>query len=156
MASLSYNDVFSGFYQRVEAYDLIGLPSQQATNLLMGWLKSAVNKPIVMNLFADIELDDEIMQITYAMEYPRGDSIDMYFVTEVLALGVAIEWLEPKVNSLLNISQVFGSSEEKFYAQSTHLGQLRELSKQLKQEQRQMIADRGYFHNTYIDGQGTI
>ena len=151
MASLSYNEIFSSFYQKVEAFDLIGLSDQQATAFLVGWLRAAANKPFVTALFTDLTLDDEIMVLDFVLKYQQGDNMDLSVVREVLALGVTIEWREPKVNSLLNISQVFGSSEEKFYAQSTHLAQLKELSQTLKQEQRQMIADRGYFNNTYLN-----
>lgn len=155
MASLNYNDIFSSFYQKVEAYDLVSLTEQQAMSFLVGWLRAAINKPHVMNLFSSITMDDEVFVLTFEMKYPHDDTVDEYFVRDILGLGVAVEWLEPKVNSLLNISQVFGSSEEKFYSQSTHLAQLKDLSKQLKQEQRQLIADRGYFKNSYLDNMTT-
>jgi hypothetical protein len=87
------------------------------------------------------------------MKYSIDEFTDEEFVIEVLALGTAIAWLEPKINSLTNVAQFFGSKEEKFYSQSAHLSELKGLLSDLKKQQRRMIADRGYVWNTYVDGE---
>ena len=65
---------------------------------------------------------------------------------------MALCWLEPKVYSLTNIAQFFGTSDEKFYAQQTHLSELRNLRDDLINHQRSLIRDRGYSNNSYING----
>lgn len=68
---------------------------------------------------------------------------------------MVIEWITPKINSLNNTQQVFGSSEEKFYSQTNHLNGLKDLKKSLIKEQKNLIKDRGYIWNSYLDGSNT-
>ena len=70
--------------------------------------------------------------------------------TELIAVGMVIEWLEPQVNSVLNTRQMFSGKEEKFYSQSNHLNELKDLLRQNRLKQRKMIRDRGYISNSYL------
>jgi hypothetical protein len=79
--------------------------------------------------------------------------MDQEFVIELLALGIAIKWMEPKVKSVLNTSNFYGSKEERTYSPASHLKQLQETFSIMKKEQRRMIADRGYIKNAYTDGE---
>ena len=65
------------------------------------------------------------------MKYSVDDDFDAEFITDILGIGMVIEWITPKINSLNNIQQVFGSSEEKFYSQTNHLNGLKDLKKSL-------------------------
>ena len=47
------------------------------------------------------------------MKYSVDDDFDAEFITDILGIGMVIEWITPKINSLNNTQQVFGSSEEK-------------------------------------------
>ena len=80
------------------------------------------------------------------------DYSDKNFIIEILSYGIALAWIEPKVNSLTNISQMFGSSAEKWYSQSMHLNEIRSLRDDLYNKQRSLIRDRGYSSNDYLDG----
>lgn len=153
MTSLSYDEIFSRFFSRVEAYDFLDLSPEQSTDYLNAWLHGACSKPFLRRLFTSIIYDDEIEELNFSMKYSVDDFSDTEFVTEVLALGVVVTWLEPKINSINNITQMFGSKEEKFYSQSQHLSELRSLVNDSKKQQRRMIADRGYAWNTYLDGE---
>ena len=153
MASLDYNKIYSRLFSKIEAYDFIELSEDDLNELLCDWIHSASANPYVRRLFKTFSLDDEIQEISYEMKYSVDDSADAEFITEILTLGVVIAWLEPKINSINNIAQMFGSKEEKFYSQSAHLSELQNLLDNCQKKQRRMIADRGYAWNSYLDGE---
>jgi hypothetical protein len=153
MTSLNYNNIYSRLFSKIEAYDFIELSEDMLNEFLCNWIHSASANPYVRRLFKTFSLDDEVQEISYEMKYSVDDFSDTEFVTEVLTLGVVVAWLEPKVNSINNVMQMFGSKEEKFYSQSQHLSELRGLVNDSKKQQRRMIADRGYAWNTYLDGE---
>jgi hypothetical protein len=153
MTSLKYNTIYSRLFSKIEAYDFIELSEDNLNELLCDWIHSASANPYVRRLFKTFSLDDEIQEISYEMKYSVDEFSDAEFVTEILTLGVVVAWLEPKVNSINNIAQMFGSKEEKFYSQSQHLSELRALVNDSKKQQRRMIADRGYAWNSYLDGE---
>ena len=166
MLSISYEEVFSRFYTKVEAYDLMNsfkdVKMQNA--ILCSWLHSALSAPYVFRLFSTITLPEEDNiedlsnidnKIDFELEYSINDYSDKNFIIEVLSYGIALAWIEPKVNSLVNISQMFGSSAEKWYAQANHLAEIRALRDDLIIKQRSLIRDRGYSNNDYLDGNST-
>ena len=106
-------------------------------------------------LFSELKLGDTVQELTYIMKYSVDDDFDAEFITDILGIGMVIEWITPKINSLNNIQQVFGSSEEKFYSQTNHLNGLKDLKKSLIKEQKNLIKDRGYIWNSYLDGSNT-
>lgn len=62
-------------------------------------------------------------------------------------------WTRVRLRSSLNVAQMFGGKEEKFYSQAAHIAELRALNLEAEKELRSMIRDRGYFHNSYLDGE---
>ena len=153
MTSLDYNKIYSRLFSKIEAYDFIELSEDDLNGLLCDWIHSASANPYVRKLFSTFSLYDETQQIEYEIKYSVDDFSDEEFVVEIVALGVAIGWLEPKVNSINNINQRFGTSDQKWYSQSAHLAELRGLLDDFKKKQRRMIADRGWAWNSYLDGE---
>lgn len=153
MASLNYSNIHSRLFSKIEAYDFIELPEEELNDFLCNWLHSSSANPYVRRLFSTFSLDDELQEISYEMKYSVDDFSDAEFVTEVLTLGVALAWLEPKINSINNINQFFGSKDEKWFSQASHLSELRGLRDDFRKQQRRMIADRGYAWNSYLDGE---
>lgn len=151
MASIDYSVIYSRFYTKVGAYDFLDLSDTQVNDFLCNWLHSSVSKPYIRELFSALSLDDDIMRLTYEMTYPFEEGDDE-FVIEVLAQGIAIEWMTPKVRSALNTTNFFGSKEEKVFSPAAHLKTLQDVLTVMKREQRRMIADRGYIRNRYTDG----
>ena len=153
MASLNYNEVYSRFFSRVQAYDFLSITEEELNEFLNSWLHSAMHKPYIRKLFKTIRFDDEVQSIEYEMSYNIDEYSDKEFIIEVGSLGIAIQWLEPKINNVLNIVQFFGSKEEKMYSQAAHLKETMALRDSFKKEQRQIITDRGYMWNTYLYGE---
>ena len=113
MTSLTYDIIYSRLFSKIEAYDFIELSEADVNDFMCNWIHSASANPIVRRLFKTFSLDDEIQKISYEMKYSVDEYSDTEFVTEILTLGVVIAWLEPKINSINNIAQMFGSKEEK-------------------------------------------
>lgn len=153
MTSISYDEIFSRFYSRVEAYDFLNLSDVQVTDYLTEWLRGAVAKPFVRRNYNSLKLDNEIQNLSYELSYSIDEDSDEYFTIEILSLGIAIEWLEPKVNSILNTAQMFTAKESTFYSQANHLSELRETLNNFRKLQRQLIVDRGFSYNTYLGGE---
>ena len=153
MTSLNYNKIYSRLFGKIEAYDFIELPEEDLNDLLCTWIHSASANPYVRRLFTTLTLDDIIQTLSFEMKYSIDSVSDEEFIIEIIAIGMAVAWLEPKVHSMTNIAQFFGSKEEKFYSQSQHISELRGLVNDFKKQQRRMIADRGYAWNSYLDGE---
>ena len=117
---------------------------------MRGWVHSAASQPIIRAKFSTLSFVDEIMELNFALKTSVDDESDKYFVAEILARGMVIEWLEPQVKSQLMIDQFFGGKEQKWYAQANHLNSLKQMLHDAKVEQRKMIRDYGYNNNSYI------
>lgn len=168
MASITYDKVYSSFFLKEEAYDLeyYGYTDEQKENLINSYLNQAMSSPYVRRLFATLQFStedvedgegniiDTINVIEYELIEPIDEISDEYFIIEMLAYGMVYTWLEPKVNSVTNIVQLFGTSDSKFYSQATHLPQLRALLEDVENKQRSLIRDRGYIDNEYIRVEG--
>lgn len=156
MASISYDEVYSRFYTKVEAYDLVideRLNNENIISELMcNWLHSALAYPHIQKLFSSISMDDDESLIEYELTYEINDFADNEFVLELLSYGMAYGWVQPKVNSITNIVQFFGTGDEKYYSQANQLSELRSLRDECEKKIRDMTSSRGFMNNDYLDG----
>ena len=111
-------------------------------------LHSVVGKPRVRRLFSSISLDDEIQEMTFTLNNSVDEESDKDFVLEILSLGMAIEWLQPQVDSVIHTSVMIGGKEEKKVLDN-HKNMIDRLDS-MKKEQNKMIRDYGYMYNSYI------
>ena len=154
MASLSYEeDIYSSFLGKITDYNFANISEDDVYEMMNGYLKSAISQPYVRRLFSSIAMDDEVMEMTFELKNSIDEDSDKYFVTEVLSRGMVIAWLEPQVKSTVNLSQMFGGKEQKFFSQAQHLTELKDLLSTAKSEQRRIICDHGYANNSYIRGE---
>lgn len=140
----SYEKIFNTFLRKindVEFANQIQFNQEYAVDDMTGWLHSAVAK-IGRIEQSSITFDDDTQTIAEDLS-----DIDI----EIYALGMKVEWLTPIVDSKLNLAQMFGGKEEKFYSQSSHLSQLQSMLANDKTEIRKLVRDYGYRHNLYID-----
>ena len=115
-----------------------------------GWLHSVASLPYVRVKFKTFSLNDEVLKMNWELKNSIDDNSDELFVIEVFAQGMIIQWLEPKVKSILNVKQFFGCKEEKFYSQANHLNELRSLLSDANISLRKLLRDHGYIINSYI------
>lgn len=138
----SYRTIYSRFLGKMRDYKFLALPEEPANEFMSEWLDTVISQPFFRKLFKSFSAQEET--IDFELYDSIDEAYDTNFVIEVIACGVAVSWLTPKVNSLENIDQVYGGSEEKFYSQANHLSQLQSLLFDLKNCQRKLIRDHGY------------
>ena len=51
MASIEYNEIYSRFYLRIKDYEMSGLDEKLVKEMMNGYLRSTLSKPMVRRLF---------------------------------------------------------------------------------------------------------
>ena len=94
--------------------------------------------------------------MTFTLNNSVDEESDKDFVLEILSLGMAIEWLQPQVDSVVHTSVMIGGKEEKKILDN-HKNMIDRLDS-MKKEQNKMIRDyfivsvlRKYFDKTSIE-----
>ena len=148
MASIEYEKIYSCFLSKITDYKFLSLQTDDAYDLMRGWLHSAVSKPFIRKEFSTITFDDEIVTITFELARSIDKLSDEDYAVEIIAMGMVIEWMEPQVKSVVNMAQMFSGKEQKFYSQAQHLSEVKKMLDDAKVEIRRIIRDHGYFSGT--------
>lgn len=139
-----YSDIYSRFYIRVKDYDLSQLTERMANELLNGYLRSTASKPMVRRLFTSFVMDDDVEEIEYELKEILDEDSDRDFVEEVMAIGMIECWASPRYHSTLLTNQLLTNSEQRYYSQSAHLAEVKELYLKSQNDLRKLIRDRAY------------
>ena len=145
---LSYSTLFSRVLNKINDQKELSLDENDLLEIYTERLHSVVGKPRVRRLFSSISLDDEIQEMTFTLNNSVDEESDKDFVLEILSLGMAIEWLQPQVDSIIHTSVMIGGKEEKKLLDN-HKNMIDRLDN-MKKEQNKMIRDYGYIYNSYI------
>ena len=145
---LSYSTLFSRVLNKVNDPKELSLDESDLLEIYTERLHSVVGKPRVRRLFSSLSLDDEIQEMTFTLNNSVDEESDKDFVLEILSLGMAIEWLQPQVDSVIHTSVMIGGKEEKKLLDN-HKNMIDRLDS-MKKEQNKMIRDYGYMYNSYI------
>lgn len=170
---LSYSTIFSRVFGRIDDPRELALSKEDLDTLYVERLHNVVGNPRVSNIFSQIVLhevetkpedetneiiedetsDDEYTEdtIEYELKNPNDQFSDNEYVIQVLTTGMVIEWLRPKVDSVLYVAPMIGGKEEKkiLDGHKDMIGRLESLENQL----HKLIRDRGYIHNSYVDAE---
>lgn len=147
---LSYSTLFSRVLNKINDPKELQLNENDLLSIYTERLHSVVGKPRVRRLFSTLTLDDEIQEMTFTLNNSVDEDSDTDFVLEVLSLGMAIEWLQPQVDSVIHTSVMIGGKEEKKLLDN-HKNMIDRLDS-MKKERNKMIRDYGYMYNSYING----
>ena len=145
---LSYSTLFSRVLNKINDPKELSLDENDLLEIYTERLHSVVGKPRVRRLFSSLLLDDEIQEMTFTLNNSVDEESDKDFVLEILSLGMAIEWLQPQVDSVIHTSVMIGGKEEKKLLDN-HKNMIERLDS-MKKEQNKMIRDFGYMYNSYI------
>ena len=145
---LSYSTLFSRVLNKINDQKELSLDENDLLEIYTERLHSVVGKPRVRRLFSSLSLDDEIQEMTFTLNNSVDEESDKDFVLETLSLGMAIEWLQPQVDSVIHTSVMIGGKEEKKLLDN-HKNMIDRLDS-MKKEQNKMIRDYGYIYNSYI------
>ena len=153
---LSYSTLFSRVLNKINDPKELSLDENDLLEIYTERLHSVVGKPRVRRLFSSLSLDDEIQEMTFTLNNSVDEESDTDFVLEILSLGMAIEWLQPQVDSVIHTSVMIGGKEEKRVLDN-HKNMIDRLDS-MKKEQNKMIRDyfivsvlRKYFDKTSIE-----
>ena len=137
----SYEAMYNRALAQITDPLLALLPEEDFENMLHGWLMDAIVEPVVGEYdFAD--RDEESKQFNF--DISERDQ-------KILSIHMVRGWLRPQIASVTVTLQVFGGKEEKFYAQSNQLAEMRNLDADL-QHQADLLFCRGtYLNNEYFD-----
>lgn len=145
---LSYSTLFSRVLNKINDPKELSLDENDLLEIYTERLHSVVGKPRVRRLFSSLSLDDEIQEMTFTLNNSVDEESDKDFVLEILSLGMAIEWLQPQVDSVIHTSVMIGGKEEKKLLDN-HKNMIDRLDS-MKKEQNKMIRDYSYMYNSYI------
>ena len=145
---LPYSTLFSRVLNKINDPKELSLDENDLLEIYTERLHSVVGKPRVRRLFSTLTLDDELQEMTFTLNNSVDEDSDTDFVLEVLSLGMAIEWLQPQVDSVIHTSVMIGGKEEKKLLDN-HKNMIDRLDS-MKKEQNKMIRDYGYMYNSYI------
>ena len=147
---LSYDKLFSRVLNKINDPKELSLDESDLLEIYTERLHSVIGKPRVRRLFSSITLDDEIQEMTFALNNSVDEYADEDFVLEVLTLGMVIEWLQPQVDSRIYTAEAIGGKEEKMLQNNYKPMQTRLAD--LETKLNKMIRDYGYMYNSYIKG----
>lgn len=152
MASMDYDNIFNNFIGDMTDYSLASLSATDAYELMTEWLHKAISRPYIRNLFSSVTLQDDVQILNFEMRHVVDEESDFEFVAMILGKQMVREWIAPKVKNTTNVLQFFGTKEQKFYSQKEMLNELRSMEKEIGNDVRKMIRDRGYIWNPYLEG----
>ena len=176
MPTITYDELISSFLRKGEILNLFteDITDEYRNEFLWGLIYSAVSDPYVNRLFNSITINDPIEKlddngeavideetgepviieghIEYELARKTTESMDKFFIMDVIGYGMIVQWMMPLVFSTVNLMQMYGTSAEKFYAQANHTAVNNEVLDKAIYLQRKLIRDRGLTNNSYIDG----
>lgn len=153
MLQLTYDEIYSSFFAKVESYDLAQMIDSSAADMMQEWLHAILINPRFIKLLSSFDVDDEIKRFRFSLKRQSGfDVVDKGYIKDVISTGIALKWAEPKYASALNTSQVFGQSEVSYYSQANHISALKEMVTDLEARYTKLIRDYGTYHNSYVEG----
>jgi hypothetical protein len=171
---LSYSTIFSRVLGRIHDPKELLLSEEDLMVLYKERLHNVVGNPRISNVFSTIVLH-EVEQVLPSSDTSEGEQIDdgeekftedtieyelknstltdeymdNEYVIQLLTTGMVIEWLRPKVDSILYTAPMIGGKEEKKIIDG-HKDMINRLDS-LENQLHKMIRDRGYIHNSYVD-----
>lgn len=141
----SYAEIFNRALRSIDDPSLVQWPEEELSNTLYGWLQSTIAK--LPQLRAETAGRDAFDPSKVDI---LGFAEDLSDVTqEVLALGIAREWLAPQIASTTLTLQRYSKKEG--YSQKEHLSGLMELDEKYKLEIKKLLRDNTYVSNEYFD-----
>lgn len=141
----TYDAIYNKFLGLVEDFDLMTLDESDAYLMMTEWIGKVLSLPKIRKLFASVSVDEQIQQVTYTLRNPIDDEYDKNFVTSLLANGMVVEWLTPRVYTDKTLRQGVFGKEQKIYAQSTHASSVLNVYNKAKATlEKDYARDQGY------------
>lgn len=146
---LPYETIFSRALSRIDDPKELALDSNDFVEIYTERLHNVLGDIRIRRLFSSITLDDEVQEVSFELKNSIDESSDIEYVCKLFVLGITIEWLSQRVDSLNYTLMMLGGKEEKMLNNPYKLLQAR--LDNAKKELSKTIRDHGYLYNSYIN-----
>lgn len=140
-----YEYIFDSFKRKIEDKDLFTYTEDEQTEMLTGWLDTAIGY---------IEME----QLQMVNDLSNRDNENQWFNAdlknyeiEVIAMYMVVAWYEPRINSLEHTLLFVGASGEKWTDQNAHMKMMKTARDEWKLEARKYFRNYGYKKNSYLE-----
>ena len=135
-----YEKIYNRFLNRTTDFNLVELDDYTLSEMLRGWLHSAI---VNARVSSDLSLRDDEAEVFDA------DLTDLE--VELLAMGMTMAWLDQTLNSTELTLQFIGGKEEKYFSQANHMAELRALREDTRLEMKRLHSYKTYTNNSYFN-----
>ena len=147
----SYETIFNKFLGRVTDYDFLTIDEAYLWEQVSEWVENSIATPSLRVIFSSITCDKETQTLTYTLRNSAGDELsDQLYVEKLFAMSFVIQWLEPTVKNKINLNQMYGGKEERWFSQAQHLSELRGILEDTVVRFKKEIRDHDAIYNSYI------
>lgn len=147
----SYETIFNKFLGRVTDYDFLTIDEAYLWEQVSEWVENSIATPSLRVIFSSVTCDKETQTLTYTLRNSAGDELsDQLYVEKLFAMSFVIQWLEPTVKNKINLNQMYGGKEEKFYSQAQMITALNEVLDTTVVRLKKEIRDHDAIYNSYI------
>ena len=136
-----YEKIYDSFSQKITDFNLVEVDDYSLEKMLLSWLNTAIVK--TRRCQHDLSQRDEELQV-----FKEDLS---HLEIELLAMGMVDAWVSQYLNSTENVLQFVGGKEEKFYAQSSHIAELRAIKDENLREMNRLHNYYTYTNSSYFD-----
>ncbi len=148
--TLTYEQIVSRYRGIVDDPKELSLNLDDLWEIWTERLHMVISDPRVMSKFSTIQMNDTIQEITFELKNSVNEFADKEFVIKLLSLGMSIEWLRPKVDSVLYTSMYIGGKEEKILL--NNYKPMTERLKRLESQFSTLLSQYSYINNSYVRG----
>jgi hypothetical protein len=135
-----YEIVYGRFLNKCSDFNLADLDDHTLNEMMKDWLDSAI---IRTRTSSDLSArDDEAEEFENDLS---GQDV------ELLSMGMVLAWLDQQIQSTEYTSLFIGGKEQKFYAPSAQLAELRNLRADILREMQQLHCYNTYTNNSYFN-----
>lgn len=148
--TLTYEQIVSRYRGIVDDPKELSLNLDDLWEIWTERLHMVISDPRVISKFSNIQMNDTIQEINFELKNSVNEFADKEFVIKLFSLGMSIEWLRPKVDSVLYTSMYIGGKEEKMLL--NNYKPMIERLKRLESKFSNLLSQYGYINNSYVRG----
>lgn len=140
-----YDVVYERFLRKIADADLYELDPNDLSEELLGLLQSALGRMSLQH----VKIAHDLSR--------RNDDTEAFLDNldeteqELISYYMAIEWYQPKINSLEHTLLFIGSKDERWTPQKEHMNMLMAKHESLKNEARKLYRDYHTLANSYLE-----
>lgn len=129
-----YYNVYKRFLRKITDYGLAELSNENMEDIMNGYLDSAIS--LFVKCKKDLSARDDEKQ-TFNEDLTDAEQ-------EIIAKLLVVEWIEPQINSIMNLQPILNDHDFETYSQANFLKVKLELKTDLKSELDNLIVNYTY------------